>query len=132
MGFVSRLWANHSSGGTDKLDAASLNDLESRISSGISAVPGVPAGGTAGQVIAKVDGTDFNTAWVAQTGGSGSSGYVFRNEENLGVYAYVGYEKPGADWYIYRRTLASNLREYATGVSGYGAGWTGRAGLTYA
>lgn len=29
---------------------------------------GVPAGGTPGQVLSKVDGTDYNTEWVDQTG----------------------------------------------------------------
>lgn len=33
---------------------------------------GVPVGGTAGQVLAKIDGTDYNTEWVDQTGGSGT------------------------------------------------------------
>ena len=37
---------------------------------------GVPAGGTAGQVLAKIDGTDYNTEWVDQTGGGGGSGTV--------------------------------------------------------
>jgi hypothetical protein len=32
---------------------------------------GVPTGGTAGQVLAKIDATDFNTQWVDQTGGGG-------------------------------------------------------------
>lgn len=32
---------------------------------------GVPTGGTAGQVLAKVDGTNYNTEWVDQTGGAG-------------------------------------------------------------
>lgn len=31
---------------------------------------GVPVGGTTGQVLAKVDATDFNTQWVAPSGGS--------------------------------------------------------------
>ena len=31
----------------------------------------MPTGGTAGQVLAKIDGTDFNTTWVDQTGGPG-------------------------------------------------------------
>ncbi len=30
---------------------------------------GVPTGGTTGQVLAKIDGTDFNTDWVDQSGG---------------------------------------------------------------
>ena len=33
---------------------------------------GVPAGGTTGQVLAKVSGTDYDTEWVDQTGGGGS------------------------------------------------------------
>jgi len=32
---------------------------------------GVPTGGTAGQVLSKIDATDFNTQWVDQTGGPG-------------------------------------------------------------
>jgi hypothetical protein len=32
---------------------------------------GVPTGGTAGQVLAKIDGTNYNTEWVNQTGGGG-------------------------------------------------------------
>ena len=33
---------------------------------------GVPAGGTAGQVLSKIDGTDYNTQWSAGGGGSGT------------------------------------------------------------
>ena len=32
---------------------------------------GVPTGGTAGQVLAKIDSTNYNTQWVDQTGGGG-------------------------------------------------------------
>lgn len=34
---------------------------------------GVPAGGFAGQILAKIDGTDYNTEWVTNSGGAGSS-----------------------------------------------------------
>lgn len=34
---------------------------------------GVPAGGTAGQVLAKKSGTDYETEWVDQTGGGGAT-----------------------------------------------------------
>ena len=37
--------------------------------------PGVPAGGTAGQVLAKKSGTDYDTEWKDPTG-SGASGYI--------------------------------------------------------
>lgn len=37
---------------------------------------GVPAGGTAGQVLSKVDGTDYNTEWIdAPSGGGGVKNY---------------------------------------------------------
>lgn len=32
---------------------------------------GVPVGGTTGQVLAKIDGTNYNTEWVDQSGGAG-------------------------------------------------------------
>jgi hypothetical protein len=38
---------------------------------------GVPTGGTAGQVLAKVDGTNYNTQWVNQSGGGGGTGMTF-------------------------------------------------------
>jgi len=34
---------------------------------------GVPVGGTAGQVLAKIDSTNFNTQWVNQSGGGGAT-----------------------------------------------------------
>ena len=35
--------------------------------------PGVPAGGAAGQVLSKVDGADYNTAWIDPPEGGGGS-----------------------------------------------------------
>lgn len=44
---------------------------------------GVPTGGTTGQVLAKIDGTDYNTEWVDQSSGGGGSSYqVLRVELN--------------------------------------------------
>lgn len=34
---------------------------------------GVPTGGSAGQVLEKIDGTDFNTQWATPSGGGGSA-----------------------------------------------------------
>jgi len=34
---------------------------------------GVPTGGTAGQILAKIDGDDYNTEWVTQSGGGSTS-----------------------------------------------------------
>lgn len=45
------------------------------VGSGSAGPPGVgvPVGGTTGQVLAKVDGTDYNTAWATPSGGGGVS-----------------------------------------------------------
>lgn len=53
--------------------------------------------------------------------------------EKTGTYVYVGYERASDGyWFIYRRTIATNSRQEATGTSSYATNWTGRAGLTYA
>jgi hypothetical protein len=35
--------------------------------------PGVPTGGTTGQILAKIDGSNYNTEWITNTGGGASS-----------------------------------------------------------
>ena len=50
---------------------------------------GVPVGGIAGQVLAKVDGTDYNTEWVNQSGGGagGNIGWgAYYQEKTEGRY----------------------------------------------
>ena len=47
-------------------------------------------------------------------------------------YEYYGFMKADGGWYIKRVTLATNLREYVKGTSGYTTAWTGRAGQSYA
>jgi len=132
MTFIPRPWQNHSQGGGDTLDAAALIDLEQRVHDG-AVEDAIPAGGTAGQVLAKIDGTDRNTHWVAQTGGGGggSTDYTYQDYDSTSTYVYVGYKNTAGEWYIYRRTIATNLREYANGSVNYTTNWTGRAGLTY-
>lgn len=44
---------------------------------------GIPTGGTAGQVLAKVDGTDYNTEWVTPQSGGGSAPVIYS-----GTYRY--------------------------------------------
>lgn len=58
--------------GTDEFDAATVGQLDDKFSD----VHSIPAGGTAGQVLGKIDGTDYNVTWVNQTGGGGEGGNV--------------------------------------------------------
>jgi hypothetical protein len=58
-----------------------------------------------------------------------TTGYTYQDYENTGTYVYVGYEHTDGAWYIYRRTIATNAREYASGTSAYT--WANRASETY-
>ena len=54
-------------------------------SSGTTA--GLPLGGTTGQILAKIDGTDFNTSWVNQPNRSDTANIAFYNDA---IYNNVG------------------------------------------
>ena len=73
---------------------------------------------------------NLDNTGAAVTGSS--TVYSQQNYEKTGTYVYVGYEETGGAWYIYRRTIATNAREYASGATDYSTNWAGRAGLTYA
>lgn len=72
---------------------------------------GVPAGGTAGQVLAKKSGTDYDTEWTDQTGGGGGGGATFGGSPLVTVIPAeatdlftLSYEKY---FYRYNNTFAS-------------------------
>src|SRR5262252_2818975 len=49
-------------------------DLTSATKTGFGTVP---SGGTAGQVLSKIDGTNYNTQWVAAGGGGAPTGATY-------------------------------------------------------
>lgn len=61
----------HGADGQDGTDGAPGADGQDGID-GTNGV-GVPTGGTAGQVLSKIDGTNYNTQWTTPSGGGGSS-----------------------------------------------------------
>jgi len=58
---------------------------------------GVPAGGTAGQVLAKINSTDYNTQWVDQSGGGSS------------IQTYIQTTQPSDAQYVWWDTSGGNL-----------------------
>lgn len=50
------------------------------------AANGVPAGGTAGQVLQKVDGTDYNTEWATPSGGGGDKSFAVKDLHDFAAY----------------------------------------------
>jgi hypothetical protein len=59
---------------------------------------GVPIGGTADQVLAKVDGTDYNTYWKNDDTGVGGSSVVVELEETFILSDFVGGGGPYEDF----------------------------------
>jgi hypothetical protein len=75
---------------------------------------GIPAGGTIGQSLVKVDGTDYNVAWVTISGGSGNSTTLYASARNAESFQI----NKGEAVYLYQATgdkasvkLASNTGE---------------------
>ena len=92
---------------------------------------GVVVGGTTGQILTKNSSTDYDTSW--QNPPQTVTNDQLKNEDRTDTYTYVGYENSNdGSWYIYRRTRATNLRQYATGLTDYATNWAGRGGLSYA
>ena len=67
-----QIWLNLGNTGTEQDFIDSLKgDAGATGADGADGV-GVPTGGTAGQILAKIDGTDYNTEWIDAPTGSGS------------------------------------------------------------
>ena len=108
----------------DQLDLQAALDLKANLS--------LLAGGTTGQVLTKDTNSDYDFSWQDSSGGSSNTNERLQNEDRDATYAYVGYENTSdSSWYIYRRTRATNVREYATGASSYATNWTNRGSLSY-
>lgn len=62
----------------DDVISESALDAYGEILDGIATVTGhmVPAGGSSGQVLAKMSGDDYDTGWVNQSGGGGGGGSI--------------------------------------------------------
>lgn len=105
----------------DQIDLQAALDLKANLT--------LLAGGNTGQVLTKDSNTDQDYSW--QTPAATTTGDSNQNYEKTSTYIYVGYENTDGSWYIYRRTVATNIRLYATGASGYAAAWTNRAAETY-
>ena len=67
-----------------------LEDLVLGVSQSLASLPLVPAGGTGGQVLAKVNGTDYNLEWVDQTGGTGGGTGTNGTSGTSGVNGVAG------------------------------------------
>ncbi len=106
----------------DQLDLQAALDLKANLT--------LLAGGNTGQVLTKDSNADQDYSW--QTPAATTTGYTWQDYEKTATYVYVGYEETGGHWYIYRRTRATNVREYATGASSYATNWTNRGSLSYA
>lgn len=59
------------------------------------------------------------------------TGYGISDIEETATYKYFGFEDASGNWYILRKTLATNEFLYSKGASAYSTAWTNRASQTY-
>jgi hypothetical protein len=88
----------------------------------VPAGQGVPAGGTAGQVLAKVDGTDYNTEWIDAPGGGGIEWETVQYEEEKTIPTESFY------WHIpdtSRKTPSASNLELMPFLQSLGRFWLG-------
>lgn len=69
---------------------------------------------------------------ISSGGGKPTDAYSISNTEDTGTYKYFGFEDKDGNWYILRKTIATNIYLYTAGASDYSTGWTNRASQTYA
>ncbi len=100
---------------------------------------GIPAGGLAGQVLRKIDSTDYNTEWGTVSGGSGS-GFLPPPDESDdadAIYFYWGWSDQDAGSWLVRRVVRTNsIRSDATisnnpSFASLNLAWPNRASLNY-
>ena len=87
---------------------------------------GVPTGGTAAQVLAKVDGTDYNTEWVDQSGGGGGGAsynpvvrYQVSGGDNVVTVMSSGNVEGGLSWSRSSTTLTVTKASHGLSVGDY-------------
>ena len=115
-------WGTITGSLADQLDLQTALDLKASLT--------LFTGGTTGQVLTKDTDTDYDFSW--QTPPATVTNDSLQDQELTATYAYVGYENTSdSSWYIYRRTRATNVREYATGASSYATNWGNRNALIY-
>ena len=115
-------WGTITGSLADQLDLQTALDLKASLT--------LFTGGTTGQVLTKDTDTDYDFSW--QTPPATVTNDSLQDQELTATYAYVGYENTSdSSWYIYRRTRATNVREYATGLSSYATNWGNRNALIY-
>lgn len=101
---------------------------------------GVPPGGTAGQVLAKASGTNYDTEWVAQSGGGGGAAllaYVTRTAASGQSYQTTSTSPVDVDATNMAVTFTPTsaavwvvLEASALGTGGYFNHWSLRQGTT--
>ena len=82
--------------------------------------------------VMKVTNVDGSPVGGSSSLAKPTDAYAISNIDDAGTYKYFGFEDADGNWYIMRKTIASNTFEYTKGASNYATAWTGRVGQTYA
>ena len=88
-------------------------------------------GGTYYNVKVNPSGSLETNATITNVYTKETGSYSICNKEATATYKYFGFQRSDGYWYIMRKTISTNVFEYAAGTSAYSTAWTNRASQTY-
>jgi len=106
--------ASHASGGTDAITISEsqvtnlVTDLSGKAATSHSHTQFIPAGGTTGQVLSKINGTDYNSQWVNQSIGTPNpllDTYLFSTNTTI--------DNPGSGFFRLNNATGSSVTQMA-------------------
>lgn len=100
-----------------------------------AAANGLPVGGTAGQVLAKIDETNYNAEWIDPAAGGSDAAVYHKKEIASATTAYSGTnattnDESDASWKVIKMVQSDNNNAIRTIYTAVGA-WANRATLSY-
>jgi hypothetical protein len=112
---------------TDTITDNTLAGLNRSVIAGRSST----GGGTYYNVKVNPSGSLLTEGSVTNVYTKETGSYSICNKEATATYKYFGFQRSDGYWYIMRKTISTNVFEYAAGTSAYSTAWTNRASQTY-
>lgn len=112
---------------TDTITDNTLAGLNRSVIAGRSST----GGGTYYNVKVNPSGSLLTEGSVTNVYTKETGSYSICNKEATATYKYFGFQRSDGYWYIMRKTISTNVFEYAAGTSAYSTAWTNRASQSY-
>jgi hypothetical protein len=124
-------WAAGTTSNFLKMTDTITDDTLAGLSRSVIAGRASSGGGTYYNVKVNPSGSLETNATITNVYTKETGSYSICNKEATATYKYFGFQRSDGYWYIMRKTISTNVFEYAAGTSAYSTAWTNRASQTY-